>query len=123
MLAVGDAGRDRFRIRKRPRANVPAAGRFTAKAFFARARRNRGTFDRNGRSMTNFIKKKIQIRNPQGLHARPASVFVRIANKFESDVTVKKDGENVNGKSIMGLLTLAANQGSWLEIEISGADA
>jgi phosphocarrier protein len=73
--------------------------------------------------MTNFIKKKIQIRNPQGLHARPASVFVRIANKFESDVTVKKDGEVVNGKSIMGLLTLAANQGSWLEIEISGADA
>lgn len=73
--------------------------------------------------MTNFIKKKIQIRNPQGLHARPASVFVRIANKFESDVTVKKDGETVNGKSIMGLLTLAANQGSWLEIEISGSDA
>ena len=70
-----------------------------------------------------FIKKKIQIKNPQGLHARPASVFVRIANKFESDVTVKKDDETVNGKSIMGLLTLAANQGSILEIEISGDDA
>lgn len=73
--------------------------------------------------MSAFEKKKIQIRNPQGLHARPASVFVRIANKFESDVSVKKDGETVNGKSIMGLLTLAANQGSWLEIEISGPDA
>ena len=70
-----------------------------------------------------FIKKKIQIKNPQGLHARPASVFVRIANKFESDVTVKKDDETVNGKSIMGLLTLAANQGSILEIEISGDDS
>ena len=70
-----------------------------------------------------FIKKKIQIRNSQGLHARPASLFVRIANKFEADVSVKKDDETVNGKSIMGLLTLAANQGSLIEIEISGPDA
>lgn len=57
------------------------------------------------------------------MHARPASLFVRIANKFESDVAVKKDDETVNGKSIMGLLTLAANQGSIIEIEISGDDA
>ena len=70
-----------------------------------------------------FIKKRIQIRNPQGLHARPASIFVRLANKFESEVLVKKDSENVNGKSIMGLLTLAANQGSVIEIEVSGPDA
>ncbi len=70
-----------------------------------------------------FIKKKIQIKNPQGLHARPASLFVKIANKFESEVNVRKDGETVNGKSIMGLLTLAANQGSHLEIEVSGPDA
>ncbi|MBI3316323.1 MAG: HPr family phosphocarrier protein [Candidatus Omnitrophica bacterium] len=71
-----------------------------------------------------FIKKKIKIKNPQGLHARPASVFVRIANQFESDVTVKKDGEEkVNGKSIMGLLTLAASQGSVIEVEVSGSDA
>lgn len=73
--------------------------------------------------MTNFVKKKIQIRNSQGLHARPASIFVRIANKFESEVIVRKDDEVVNGKSIMGLLTLAANQGSVLEIEVSGSDA
>lgn len=73
--------------------------------------------------MSNFIKKKIQIRNSQGLHARPASLFVRIANKFESEVLVKKEDEVVNGKSIMGLLTLAANQGSVLEIEVSGSDA
>ena len=70
-----------------------------------------------------LIKRKIKIKNSQGLHARPASTFVRIANKFESDVTVKKGGESVNGKSIMGLLVLAANQGSTIEIEISGPDA
>jgi len=70
-----------------------------------------------------FLKKKIQIKNPMGLHARPASIFVRIANKFESEVVVKKDDEAVNGKSIMGLLTLAANQGSVIEIEVSGPDA
>ena len=70
-----------------------------------------------------FIKKKIKIINSQGLHARPASAFVKIANKFESDILVKKGSESVNGKSIMGLMTLAANQGSMLEIEISGPDA
>lgn len=70
-----------------------------------------------------ILKKKIKIRNSQGLHARPASTFVKIANRFESDVTVRKDSEAVNGKSIMGLMTLAANQGSVLELEISGPDA
>ncbi len=70
-----------------------------------------------------FIKKKVEIRNPQGLHARPASLFVQIANKFESDVTVRKDEEEANGKSIMGLLVLGANQGSVVEIEVSGPDA
>ena len=70
-----------------------------------------------------LIKRKIKIKNAQGLHARPASIFVRIANKFESDVAVKKGAERVNGKSIMGLLVLAANQGSIIEIEASGPDA
>ncbi len=70
-----------------------------------------------------FVKKTIQIQNPQGLHARPASLFVQIANKYESDITVKKDDEVVNGKSIMGLLVLGANQGSIIEVEISGEDA
>ena len=70
-----------------------------------------------------FVKKKIKIKNSQGLHARPASAFVKIANKFESDIVVKKGSETVNGKSIMGLMTLAANHGSTLEIEISGCDA
>ena len=70
-----------------------------------------------------FIKKKIKIKNPQGLHARPASVFVKIANKFEADVTVKRGSESVNGKSIMGLLMLAASQGASIDVEVSGADA
>ena len=70
-----------------------------------------------------LIKRKLKIKNSQGLHARPASIFVRIANKFESDVVVKKGVEHVNGKSIMGLLVLAANQGSMIEIEVSGPDA
>jgi len=70
-----------------------------------------------------ILKKKIKIGNPQGLHARPASIFVKIANKFESDVNVKKGAETVNGKSIMGLMMLAASQGSVIELEVSGSDA
>ena len=70
-----------------------------------------------------LLKKKIQIKNSQGLHARPASLFVKIANRFESEVTLRKDSEEVSGKSIMGLLTLAANRGSMVEIEVSGSDA
>ena len=70
-----------------------------------------------------ILKRRVKIKNLQGLHARPASLFVKIANKYEAEVTVKKGGESVNGKSIMGLMTLAANRGSILEIKISGPDA
>ena len=70
-----------------------------------------------------IVKRRLKIKNPQGMHARPASAFVKIANKFEAEVTVKKGGESVNGKSIMGLMTLAANRGSVLEIKTSGPDA
>ncbi len=70
-----------------------------------------------------IIKRKVKIHNPQGLHARPASAFVKIASKFESEITVRKDDEAVNGKSIMGLMTLAAIQGTIIEIEASGPDA
>ena len=70
-----------------------------------------------------LIKKKIRVANPQGLHARPASNFVRLVNRFESDVMVRKDDERVDGKSIMSLMTLAANHGAILEIEVSGPDA
>ena len=70
-----------------------------------------------------ILKKKIKIRNAQGLHARPASMFVQIANRFEADVTVRRGHETVNGKSIMGLMMLAATPGSTVELEVSGADA
>ncbi len=69
------------------------------------------------------IIKKIEIKNKQGLHARPAALFVQIANKFDSSVTVKNDKEEVNGKSIMGILMLGAEKGTLITIEIDGDDA
>jgi phosphotransferase system HPr (HPr) family protein len=70
-----------------------------------------------------LIEKKLTIRNKQGLHARPAAIFVQIANKYESDIVVKKGRQEVNGKSIMGLLTLAAEKGTKLYIKTNGPDA
>ena len=70
-----------------------------------------------------LIKKKITVKNKQGLHARPAALFVQIANKFDSRITVKRHKEAVNGKSIMGILTLGAQKGSQIWIEIEGEDA
>jgi len=69
------------------------------------------------------IEKEITIRNCQGLHARPAALFVQIATKYESDVSVQKDGEVVNGKSIMGILMLGAQEGSQVKITAEGKDA
>lgn len=61
--------------------------------------------------------------NRLGLHARAAAQLVQTANKFKSDVTVEKDGTEVNGKSIMGLLMLAAPQGVTIKISVQGEDA
>ena len=61
--------------------------------------------------------------NPQGLHARPADLFVKAANQFESKIEVIKDGERVEAKSILGILTLGAAQGAQLCIEATGHDA
>jgi phosphotransferase system HPr (HPr) family protein len=69
------------------------------------------------------IEKKLTIKNEQGLHARPAAIFVQIANKYESDIVVRKGKQEVNGKSIMGLLTLAAEKGAKLNIKANGPDA
>jgi phosphocarrier protein HPr len=63
------------------------------------------------------------IGNKLGLHARPAAMFVRIANRFSSDIQVEKDGEEINGKSIMGLMLLAAGCGSRLKVTATGGDA
>jgi len=70
-----------------------------------------------------LIEKKLIIRNEQGLHARPAAIFVQIANKYESDIIVKKGRQEVNGKSIMGLLTLAAEKNTALYVKANGPDA
>ena len=67
--------------------------------------------------------KEIAIVNRLGLHARPAAMFVRIASKYRAEVWVAKEGEQVNGKSIMGLMMLAAGQGSKLNIRCEGPDA
>lgn len=69
------------------------------------------------------ISKEIIIKNAQGLHARPAAMFVQIASKYNANVTVRKDGERVNGKSIMGILTLGAEQHSKIILEADGEDA
>ncbi len=64
-----------------------------------------------------------KVANKLGIHARPAALFVKVANQFEADVFVEKDGERINGKSIMGLMMLAAGPGSILKVEASGPDA
>jgi len=66
---------------------------------------------------------ELVIENQSGLHARPAAAFVKTANRFRAEITVTKDGDSVNGKSIMGLLTLAAARGTKLVIEAEGDDA
>lgn len=70
-----------------------------------------------------IVKKKLTVRNKQGLHARPAALFVQVANKFNANITVRNDGEEVNGKSIMGILMLGAENGSSITIEAEGDDA
>ena len=69
------------------------------------------------------ITKELVVANRNGLHARPAALFVKTSNRFQSDVWVEKDGERVNGKSIMGLMMLAASQGSLLYVKAEGSDA
>jgi len=69
------------------------------------------------------VRKNIIVKNKQGLHARPAALFVQVANKFDARITVKRDKEEVNGKSIMGILMLGAEKGSEIIIEAEGNDA
>ncbi len=70
-----------------------------------------------------LIKKKLTVKNKQGLHARPAALFVQIANKFDSRITVRRDDEKVNGKSIMGILMLGVETDTPIIIEAEGSDA
>lgn len=68
------------------------------------------------------VSKKFKITNKQGLHARPAAMFVRAAARYSSEIWVTKDDDEVNGKSIMGLMMLAAEYGSEVEVRAEGAD-
>jgi len=67
--------------------------------------------------------KNFQVSNKLGIHARPAALFVKTANRFHCDIFVEKDGERVNGKSIMGLMMLAAGPGSTVTVHAQGQDA
>jgi phosphocarrier protein HPr len=82
-----------------------------------------GLLNRRSASAGQKIEKEITIINRLGLHARPAANFVRIASRYRSEVWVEKEGEQINGKSIMGLMMLAAGQGSKLTIRCEGPDA
>jgi phosphocarrier protein HPr len=63
------------------------------------------------------------IRNKLGLHARAAALLVKTANNYAADITIEKDGIEVNGKSIMGILMLAASRGSKVTLKVEGKDA
>lgn len=69
------------------------------------------------------VREEVIVKNKAGLHARPAAFFVQTANKYESDITIIKDNQEVNGKSIMGILMLAAEKGSKITIIAKGNDA
>jgi phosphocarrier protein len=70
-----------------------------------------------------FFTKDLTVVNKLGIHARPAAMFVKTANRFASEIFVEKDGEKINGKSIMGLMMLALGPGSKLTLHVRGADA
>jgi phosphocarrier protein len=67
--------------------------------------------------------RELVVGNKLGIHARPAALFVKTANRFDCEIYVEKDGEKVNGKSIMGLMMLAAGPGSHLTVHADGSDA
>jgi phosphocarrier protein len=70
-----------------------------------------------------FLTKELTIVNKLGIHARPAALFVKTANRFAAEIFVEKDGEKINGKSIMGLMMLALGPGSKMTLHVRGVDA
>ena len=70
-----------------------------------------------------LVEKECTVQNKMGLHARPAALIVKTANAFRCDVTLLKDGQSVNGKSIMGVLMLAAAKGSTIQVKTEGEQA
>ena len=79
--------------------------------------------DKSNASTTGQHVKELVVRNKMGIHARPAAMIVRITNKFKAEVFVEKEEEQVNGKSIMGLMMLAAGEGSKVKFIAKGDDA
>ena len=77
----------------------------------------------NASAVPQTLTKELVVQNKMGIHARPAAMVVRITNKFKSEVFVEKDEEQVNGKSIMGLMMLAAGKGSKVKFIATGIDA
>lgn len=74
-------------------------------------------------TVANIVKREIEIINELGLHARPAAMFVKLANEFSCEITVEKGQEQVSGKSIMGIMMLAAGKGSKIRVIAEGPDA
>jgi len=74
-------------------------------------------------SVNGRLERVVEIVNRAGMHARPAAIFVKTAGRFAAEITVEKEGLEVNGKSIMGVLMLAAEQGSRLRLTAQGVDA
>ncbi len=81
------------------------------------------SFKNNDKPLSSSVTKEVIIKNRNGLHARPSALFVKTAGRFNSEIWVEKEGERVNGKSIMGLMMLAAAQGSTLQLIAEGDDA
>ena len=73
--------------------------------------------------MTQSFERDVVIKNKLGIHARPAAMLVQLSNKFRSDIFITKDSMSVSGKSIMGVMTLAASRGTKLKIRAVGEDA
>lgn len=69
-----------------------------------------------------MIEREVTIRNKAGLHTRPASMLVRTASKYDADVFLRRDGYEINGKSVIGVMTLAAGQGATLTLVVDGDD-
>lgn len=77
----------------------------------------------DGTTAPQQLTKELVVQNKMGIHARPAAMIVRVTNRFKADVFVEKDEEQVNGKSIMGLMMLAAGKGSKVKFLATGNDA
>ncbi|MDA0986534.1 MAG: HPr family phosphocarrier protein [Bacteroidetes bacterium] len=69
-----------------------------------------------------MVQKKVVIKNKIGIHTRPAATLVKLAAKYNSEFYIMKDGMEINGKSIIGVMTLAAEQGSTLQLRFDGKD-